>query len=122
MSSKFPELSSVATDDEEDLEYLITREEFEKKYPAKKARQATNKKAWPGVQKPTFTNTQPVEVPDNATGNEATAEAKDEKVSEHSDVTSDEKSLRSEFESKLDESQLKALEDIRARRERQRGK
>ena len=122
MSSKFPELSSVATNDDEDLEYLVTREEFEKKYPAKKARQATNKKAWQGFQKPTFTNTQPVEILENTTGNEATTEAKEEKISEHSAATSDEKSLRSEFETKLDESQLKALEEIRARRERQRGK
>ena len=121
MSSKFPELSSVATDDEEDLEYLITREQFEKKYPAKRARQATNKKVWQDLQKPTFTDVQSVEIPESTTGNENAGEGKEEKVDGQILATSDEKSLRSEFEIKLDESQLQALEEIRARREKKRG-
>ncbi len=120
MASKFPELSSVTIEgDEEALEYFVTREQFEKKYPARKARQATNKAAWKALEKPTFTNVEPIKTPEE---NAQSGEISEVKSEEGGQSEGEEKSLRSEFEIKLDESQLQALEEIRTRRERKRGK
>jgi hypothetical protein len=120
MASKFPELSSVTIEGDEDaLEYFVTREQFENKYPARKARQATNKAAWKALEKPTFTNVEPIEIPEENAQSEEISEVKSE---EGGQSEGEEKSLRSEFEVKLDESQLQVLEEIRARRERKRGK
>lgn len=122
LASKFPELSSLATNDEEALEYLLTREQFEKKYPSKRARQATDKAAWKAFEKPNFTNVQAIKGPEETAGDGEIVNSGGQE-GEESGVQSmtEESKLRSEFEIKLDESQLQALEEIRQRRERKKG-
>jgi hypothetical protein len=122
LTNKFPELSSVDMNGEEGLEYLVKKEEFEMKHPARKARQPTNKAAWKAFSKqPAHTTAKPTKIPEvDVTA--ATEEAeKAEAVVEESTVEEDVIPLRSQFEIHLDETQVEALKDIRARRERQRG-
>ena len=127
--NKFPELSSVDISNEEGLEYLVEREEFEMKHPARKARQPTNKAAWKALSKhPAPTKTKPTEIPEaNVTevtemiGDGESNEERAENVVEESAANEDVTRLRPQFELLLDESQVEALKDIRARRERQRG-
>jgi hypothetical protein len=127
--NKFPELSSVDMGNEEGLEYLVKREEFEMKYPAKRARQSSNKAAWRALSKqPTLTNAKPTKTPEmnSTTGTEETKdgesnEEKTENVVEESTAKEDVVPSRPQFEIHLNESQVEALNEIRARRERQRG-
>jgi len=130
--SKFPELSDVDSS-EEALQYLIERERFEEAHPARKARQARNKEAWK----------QPVAGGGNGNGNggqipAAVVETEQDDIDRRFDEVTGKKSMEapekkeaqtmspeevrspSEFESHLDASQRKILEEIRARRESRR--
>ena len=98
------------------MEYTIKQEEFEKEFPARKARQATDVAAWEAAyQKPGFTGDKLGEMPSEESLN---AEGESGEVDELGPPPERE-ILRSEFATNLDESQIKALEEIRARREKQ---
>jgi len=98
------------------LEYTIKQAEFEKEFPARKARQATDVAAWEAAYQKSGTTSDTLEkMPSEATLN----------TEGESDVVDDlgpppeREILRSEFATNLDESQIKALGEIRARREKQ---
>ena len=97
------------------MEYIIKQEEFEKEFPARRARQATDVAAWEAAyQKQGFTDDALGEMSSEESLN---AEGESGEVDELGPPPERE-ILRSEFATTLDESQIKALEEIRARREK----
>lgn len=134
-SGLFPELGSVAVEEPDKFDYIIQREEFERQFPSRIARQVTNTAAWaaPTKQNKSFTQTKEskatervVETPVEAAGIEENVPVEEAEEAPGSDVTAPTKEsfeleFESPFEVKLDESQRKALEKIRERRERLRG-
>lgn len=115
-ASKFPELSALVTDDEKSLEYTVIQQEFENEFPARRARQATDVAAWEAAyQKPGVTGDTLGEIPNVENLN---AEGESIEVGELGPPPERE-ILRTEFATDLDESQIRALEEIRARREKQ---
>ena len=126
--TNFPELGSVDVD-EATLEYLIRREEFERQHPSKKARQVTNKAAWMGMTvgnspvADATPDTTPGFTKEPAKAVESSSVAAEEIVHETSSRFNDsDMEKESDFAIGLDESQLKALEEIRAQRERRKNK
>jgi hypothetical protein len=125
---KFPELTSVI-DDEQSLEYLIQREEFETNYPSDLARQPTNEAAWAreskGSRRSRILREDDIEASrEKLLAEEINAEETVTPVIETvtETVTEDveEEAVKSEFERKLDESRLKTLLELRAERETRR--
>lgn len=133
-SGLFPELGSVAVEEPDKFDYVIQREEFERKFPSRIAKQATDTDAWDSATKQNkyFTKAKPKASKPVVRG---TSEAED--IEESAPVEGSEKApapdaaapaeepfkleFESPFEVKLDETQRQELENIRERRERLRG-
>jgi hypothetical protein len=121
----------VAVEEPDKFDYVIQREEFERQFPSRIAKQATDTAAWdsPTKQNKYFTQTKPKASKPVGRG---TSEAED--IEESAPVEESEKApapdaaeepfkleFESPFEVKLDEAQRQELEKIRERRERLRG-
>ena len=124
-SNPFPELKSVDISNSGSLDYLAQREHFEREFPSKRAKQAIDKEGWakPTTMNRSFTNTtevsetSPAQDESASSGEVATGEAAADETS--TPVVETTKSLLDEIE--LDPSERKALEEVRAQRERKRG-
>jgi len=118
--SKFPELSSVSTEDELALEYLIKRDEYEQKHSSKQARLAINYSAWiNSLKKPI--DSVAVGTPTETKGEEATQTKESSKDVEEPKIVEEvhEEEIKVEpILEGLDETQLEILKEIRARRGR----
>ena len=120
-SNRFPELSAIDISDEA-LEYLIKKGLFERQHPVKNTRQVVDKRIWEETMKKPG--------PTNEVGTAIVQGAKDikqktednvalEGLTTPGEVKSSEEP-RTEFDDKLDPAQHRELEEIRARRQRQR--
>jgi hypothetical protein len=128
VSDPFPELKSLDLDDVESLDYLAQREYFEREFPSARVKQPINKEEWakPTSRNKSFTSETTGGVPEASTGGLESAPVEDEGDGNGIDeqILSTEpseprKSILDDLE--LDPLDRKALEEIRAQRERRRG-
>jgi hypothetical protein len=113
----FPELGSVAVEEPDKFDYIIQREEFEKQFPSRIARQVPNAAAWAAPTKKNKNIKPATDGPEveKETADSGKREGAEEIVEEQAGPGA------SPFEVTLDDAQRKALQKIRERRERLRG-
>jgi len=115
----------VSAEDPSSVEYLVQREEFERKHPSKLTRQPVNMAAWGEPTKARkAAQQQAVRSPFKARSGEEVNPQVDQTSTQESDTVEFQavyNAIPSEFKIKVNNSQREALEALRANKEKKKG-